>query len=312
MNIKNGKDILIAGRPQYIYAGQKLMIAGRFKNNLSSKMELIVSQNGKKKKLNLPVSNLIHSELTARNFGQIATEQLENFGYATEEYSISYAKHFKVPGQTCSMLMLETEEDYKEYDINVTEDSFVVNSTLANKLIQDVLNKIGETLGDAKIKFQKWLEKLTRMPGTSFKKNASIDLICNQLSAADFSLKPKGLTCLSRTKKNVVDSIQEELSKDKLDYVRINNAAEIRKDKYSSQDALKLLKNHECDPLDRNDKNININFWPTSEPELERFFFFRKTTIKTKSLFIINHKFHLSKNTNLSDIKREPDVFQYF
>ncbi|MGB1217039.1 MAG: hypothetical protein ACPG5P_04140, partial [Saprospiraceae bacterium] len=164
LKINNTEDILVAGRLQYIYAGQKLMLAGRFKNKLSSTIYLIVEQNGIKKEINIPIKRKINSELASRTYGQMATEQLESFNSATEKYAISYAKHFKVPGQTCSMLMLETENDYKEYNIKATEDEFVVNSTKVNFLIQEILNKIGESLGDAKAEFQNWLNKLTEMP----------------------------------------------------------------------------------------------------------------------------------------------------
>ncbi|MGK0390666.1 MAG: hypothetical protein ACI94Y_003426 [Maribacter sp.] len=241
LKIKNASDILIAGRPEYVYAGQKLMISGRRKNDLKSDLELIVSQNGSNKKINIPFKNKCSSLLAKRTFGQMATEHLEEFDYATEKYSVSYAKHFKVPGKTCSMLMLETEEEYEEYNISLTEDQFVVNSSSVVEIIQNTLSKIGETLGSAKVKFQNWLDKLERMPGIEFEKSAALEMICERLDETDYLVESKGLSSKLRNKKDISEALKKELSNDKLDYDNITKFALARKEKYGKNDALKLL-----------------------------------------------------------------------
>lgn len=241
IQIKGGSDFIIAGRPQYIYAGQKLIVSGRATNNITPRLNLVISQNGNKKNLDIPFKNQLNSELTARIFGQIATNQLEEFNQATKDYSVSYAKHFKVPGKTCSMLMLETEQDYKQYNIDITEDQFVVKSSSVNQLISDVLSKIGNTLSSAKVNFENWMENLAKMPGVSFEKTTSLDLLCKQMSEADFQVAPKGLSCKSRNKSDVSSSIRKALLATHLDYDLMNHEAQKRKEKYGSHDALKIL-----------------------------------------------------------------------
>lgn len=241
LKIKNASDILIAGRPEYIYSGQKLMISGRMKKDLKSDLTFIISQNRKKKEINIPLKNKLSSSLAKRTFGQMATEHLEEFDYAAEKYSISYAKHFKVPGKTCSMLMLETEEEYKEYNISLAEDQFVVNSSSVVEIIQNTLSKIGETLGSAKIKFMNWLDKLERMPDVEFEKSAALEMICERLKEEDYLVESKGLSCKLRNKKDISEELKKKLSNDRLDYDNITKFALNRKEKYSKGDALKIL-----------------------------------------------------------------------
>ena len=63
----------------------------------------------------------IASDLAPRVYGQIGVRQLEDLGTATEDFSKAYATHFRVTGKTCSLLMLETEQDYQRWALEESD-----------------------------------------------------------------------------------------------------------------------------------------------------------------------------------------------
>ena len=69
---------------------------------------------------------MVETRLASRLYGQVAVGQLEALGDESVDVSSAYARHFRVTGRTCSLLMLESEEDYQRFDIVPEEDLFVV------------------------------------------------------------------------------------------------------------------------------------------------------------------------------------------
>ncbi len=241
ISLAGAKDILIAGRPAYLYAGQKLMITGRGSVEKSAKIQLMLSQNGVKKELNIPFHSIIESDLTSRIYGQIATETLEEFDYATEKKSIAYAKHFGVPGKSCSLLMLETEEDYQEYNITSTEDAYVVNSTTVTGILADVMKEMKSMLSSAKSNFTQWLNRISHMDGISFDIPASMEMLVEKTPEAAFRVEQLSLSCKSISQKDLSPAYLKVLSDPELDYDQVNQEAQNRLKSYGSHDALKAL-----------------------------------------------------------------------
>ncbi len=242
-NIKldNASDIIISGRPEFIYPGQQLIIAGRGKVNKNSKLTLSLKQGNTSKNLSVTIKNTVESELAKRVYGQIATNQLEEFNYATEKYSIAYATHFRVPGKTCSFLMLDSEADYQQYGIIPEEMKFAVQSNPVNTVIDKVLNEIGEFLGNAKVAFQNWLQKLTRLDGFQFKIPLSLEAIVESCPEKSFTVKGKGLKCKAHKKENTSSEFLSELYKSRLEYDIIYKEAHSRQSDYGKNDALLIL-----------------------------------------------------------------------
>ena len=71
------------------------------------------------------IDRVLRSELAARTYGQVAVGQLEDAAAAAavvEPIATGYARHFRVTGRTCSLLMLESEQDYARFGIKPEED----------------------------------------------------------------------------------------------------------------------------------------------------------------------------------------------
>ncbi len=241
IELKNGQDIIAAGRPNYLYEGQQLLLAGRGKITAESEVRLNLSKGSVQKTIKMPFAHLIGSDMAKRMYGQIATNQLESFGIAAEKYAISYATHFKVPGQTCSFLMLESETDYQRFNIKPEQEKFVVKSTTVNGLVGKFLTELGEQLANAKANFENWVNKLTQTAGMKFQKTTTLEILMDAIPENSFSVSIKGLTTNQHQKNQLSNSYLKELAKQDLSYDKVTKESEKRLKDFDKSTALKAL-----------------------------------------------------------------------
>ena len=89
IEMAGGHDLLVAGRPQYVFPGQQLLVVGRLENQwigrdrsqARSRAAVLVFtlQQGKATQtISVTMDQVLASELAARTFGQVATNQLED------------------------------------------------------------------------------------------------------------------------------------------------------------------------------------------------------------------------------------------
>jgi len=228
------QDQLLAGRPRTIFPGQGLLAVGRGSQPIGHLTLGLVSAQDSRKSVTstrISVDHVVSSDLAPRIYGQVATGQLEEFhklSETTEDAAAAYARHFRVTGQTCSLLMLESEEDYKRYDIKPTEDAFVVKSTQATELVAKAIAAIGDSLADAKKRFMAWVKKLEKMPGFTLELPTALKMALEKMPRASFEVTPEALQCKLRKWDDVPGPIQEMLVSKKLDYDKIVEEAERR------------------------------------------------------------------------------------
>ncbi len=237
-------DIIIAGRPVSIFPGQNLFIAGRIDQGPGTPEPILLTirnNQGKEMKVPLQADHRIASRLTSRTYGQIAVDQLEEFDNASENYSKAYATHFRVTGKTCSLVMLESEQDYLRYNIKPEEDALVVSKNRAAEIIENIMQKIGDTLGDPKAWFLSWLEKMKSVQGISFEVSQAFLDVIKDMPRTSFSVTPQPLKTEIRTWDRVPSDFQVHLKNKKVEY-DIFTAESLRRLKSSgSNDALKAL-----------------------------------------------------------------------
>ncbi|MCK4711168.1 MAG: VWA domain-containing protein, partial [Gammaproteobacteria bacterium] len=125
VNLNGANDILISGRPDSVYPGQLITLTGRVSAQLGDEIVLTFSKGEQVKIARVPVTIKIDSSLTSRVFGQIAVNQLESIAALERKVASAFANHFRVPGASSSLLMLESKEDYERYHIKPSEDAFV-------------------------------------------------------------------------------------------------------------------------------------------------------------------------------------------
>jgi hypothetical protein len=241
VRLKGCNDLLLAGRPLTIYPGQILNLAGR--GTPGPEAQIILSLRRGNKSITVPttITHALATPLAARTYGLIAVGQLESFGHATLDTSKAYATYFRITGKTDSLLMLETEEDYKRFNINPEENAFVVKSTSVAATISSTLQQIGKLLGDPKVAFLNWLEKMEKQPGFAFEIPAALKLVLRDMPPEAFMVETKPLTVVHRTWEGIPAKVKNQLATKKLEYDTLNDEAARRFKAYGASDALRAL-----------------------------------------------------------------------
>lgn len=117
IEIKGASDLLYENTFQTLFPGQSFKIFGRGKIDRQSVVRLILACGDDVKFVELPIDDVLKSDLAPRAFGQMAVAELELLGKGAFDFKQAYASHFYVPGQTCSLVMLETEADYRRFNL---------------------------------------------------------------------------------------------------------------------------------------------------------------------------------------------------
>lgn len=245
-SVSNGTDVLVAGRPRNIYPGQRLLIAGRGGLGTDAEVTLHIRRGEDDRQMRIPVDRVVQSDLTPRIYGQVAVGQLEDLAAAAEGVSVAYARHFRVTGRTCSLLMLESEADYRRFNIKPEDDAFVVKSSRADEVILKTFDEMAERLGDPKQSLLDWLTKLERLRGVGFKASTAFRLAIEHMPPDAFDVQTPRLECKLRRRDQLPEAFQKALSteciaNEPLDYDVFAAEAERRFAEYGGPDALKAL-----------------------------------------------------------------------
>jgi len=241
VELEGASDLLLAGRPSTVYPGQSLLLVGRGEPAADKPVVLKLQRGEELKTLRLDVVQRLHSPLAARTYGQVAVGQMESLGGATEDVSVAYARHFRVTGQTCSLLMLESEADYKRFKIEPEDDAFVVKSSQVSQVVAEALQKAAKLLANSKAAFQAQLAKLEDMPGATFKVSPALKIAIDSLEPTAFDVPSGQLRCQHHTWEGLPANLKEQLSTGKLDYDLVHQDAQRRMSKYSAADALRAV-----------------------------------------------------------------------
>ena len=239
VDVAGTSDLLLAGRPKTIYPGQQLLLVGRGTPADGAKISLKLRRGDELKTVLVAIDRTIDSDLASRAFGQVATGALENVLPISEDVATAYARHFRITGQSCSLLMLETEEDYLRFNIKPEDDAFVVSSTAASSTIEKAFEKAARLLSDPKAMFLRWLARLEKMPGAEFNASAAMKIAVDNLPASAFDISIKPLVCQDRTWQGVSDKLRNQLASGKLHYDSVILEASRRTDSGAHADALR-------------------------------------------------------------------------
>ncbi|MHC4955404.1 MAG: hypothetical protein ACYTGZ_16245 [Planctomycetota bacterium] len=236
-----GSDALLRGRPLTIFPDQSLVVSGRGALDKDSAVTLKLQQGDRTIEVATKPDTVLASPLAANVYGQTAVQQLEEFAHLTERDARAYALHFRVVGRTCSLLMLETEEDYKRFEIEPVEEQKTVRSRPASTAVATALKRRATELEDPKARLLAWLTRLEGMPGLKFKVNDHVRGLMAAAQPGDFDVAPRPLDCPTRLWTEIPGAIQEQLASRKLKYDDIAAEAARRKEATTAADGLKAL-----------------------------------------------------------------------
>lgn len=251
LNAAGGSDLLIAGRPRSIYPGQSLLLVGRGRPD--GVVTLKLRRGDELLDLQVPLGRFVESQLTPRLYGQVAVAQLEQLGGNTAELATAYSRHFRVTGQACSLLMLESEADYERFAIRPEDDQLVVSTSSVADLLARKLAELATKLASPKAALQEALDNLEQAPGMQFRVPVALQLLLDQLPEQAFVVDIPRLVCRQRKANDVPREFLDTLANSDLDYESITAEANRRRQLLGPADALKalssLVENNPGDPV---------------------------------------------------------------
>ena len=237
---KGSEDVLVAGRPRFVYPGQALVVAGR--GEPSDLTLRVADANGKELSVTLPLAAPIEGPLAARAYGQVALGALEEMGKPTEIISRAYAVHHRIAGETCSLLMLESDADYQRFDIKPEHEDDVVAQVLAGTTVAHAELQLAASLGDPKAYVQRWLDDLSDKPGVKLKPSRELTDAVAAMPPSSFVVHAKPLEPKARTRDMLRPDILAQLARPgSLEYEPVTRESESRREAFGPDDALKAL-----------------------------------------------------------------------
>lgn len=234
-------DVLIAGSPRVVYPGQELLVVGRGAATKSPVVTMTVEHAGESRTLTTNFANVLTSELAPRAYGQVAVARLEQFGAKAEEFSKAYATHFRVTGESASLLMLESEADYARFNIKPAEDSLLIKSVPTATIVDRLLAQFGKSIGDAKTRFIAWMNQLPQMPGATIELSTTFKAIVDSMPGESFEVRPDRLVCKVHDWKSLPGKFTEQLAAAELDYDAVAAESIRQLKQFGAADALKTM-----------------------------------------------------------------------
>ncbi len=226
--LAGAEDLVLQGRPRTVFAGQRLTLVGRGQVHAGATVELTLEQGGTTKTLSLPIEAELTSDLAPRRYGQVAVDQLEELGAPTRDDAVSYARYFRVTGRTCSLVMLETDEDYAAAGIGGDNDASVVRSQPVGDTVTKALARFGQTLGDPKTRVLADLQHFSETAGVSVQLPAHVMKRLRALPRAAFEVEAEPLSCKARTRDDLPAALQLQLHMREPEYDTVVAQAQLR------------------------------------------------------------------------------------
>ena len=209
---KGADEILIQGTAKTVYPNQMLTIAGR--GRLTGPLEIEFQRGSEKRTLTFNPKLSIASPSARRLYGQLAVERLEPHAGSLEEITVAFARYFRVPGRTCSMVMLEGPEDYKRFGVNISpeEDQLVIASTSVSTAISEQEAELLRQRQKPLHRFTAWVESL--QAASMIKVPTALRLAMKRLPDTAFAFDARRLECKGWTKEQLGESFLDELKMD--------------------------------------------------------------------------------------------------
>ncbi|MCA9648703.1 MAG: hypothetical protein H6712_31400 [Myxococcales bacterium] len=239
--LDGASDLMLAGRPRVLFEGQRLLLVGRGSVSEGARVVLSLAQGSTTKEVQVELGAVLESDLTARAYGQLAVQQLEDFLEATETEATAYARHFRVTGKSTSLLMLETEEDYLRFGIEPAADAKTVEEQPASTLVARALEQLAGRLGDAKLAFTAQLGKLAAMPGVELKLDPGLAKLLDALPRSAYEVPSEPLRAKGYTREGIPKVVLDQLAARKPEYDTLTTEAERRLRELGPADALEAL-----------------------------------------------------------------------
>jgi hypothetical protein len=241
VSVAGGSDLLVAGRPTAVHPGQTLRIAGRGAVADGTRVVLRLERDGRPFEVASVPARVVRSDLAVRAYGQIAVGQIEEWGDVKDSPARAYATHFRVVGSTCSLLMLESEEDYERYGIKPEDDAARVRAELASDFVAKAEADRRSAAATPRSDLLAWLRRLETTPGMEFHLPAGFTDVLGKMPDDAFRADVPALDCRLVRLSDVPGAMQEILAARTFDYDAVESEAKRRLSAAGGADALRAF-----------------------------------------------------------------------
>lgn len=115
----NASQVMIAGRQTSVYPGALITVAAQYLTDGKATFVLKGRYLGKPYKLRREVRVQTRGDLSPRAWGEMVIAQLlELEDPSLTKLIVAYAQHFHIPNKHSSLLVLETDKEYKQYGLD--------------------------------------------------------------------------------------------------------------------------------------------------------------------------------------------------
>lgn len=125
IEVEGGSDLMLAGDSPALYAGQTVVLAGR-----GSPTGVVGIEFERGQKVRVEIARRVESDLAENVYGEIAVGRLEDAGSDAAE---AFAMHFRVVGESCSLLLLDREADYERWNLARRDHSATIRDVLPSR-----------------------------------------------------------------------------------------------------------------------------------------------------------------------------------
>jgi len=180
----------------------------------------------------------LKSDLASRVYGKMAVSQLDNISDDLRSAVVNYSINYRVVSSFTSFLMLESKQDYENYNIkeNNIAKEFVADFTVS-ELLKEYLRS---TPFDVKKAFGNWINNLKKQ-GVLMSDDDVLDEFISGMSVSDLVVSPKNLQFKVLNKNDQTAEEREALGDVDVTFDKLNALTESRAKVKSQADALKLL-----------------------------------------------------------------------
>lgn len=236
---QGSEEILIRGGSGAIYPGQSLLVAGR--GRLTGPLEITLQRGDETQTLTLQPQIIIKTPAAARLFGQLASERLAPIADEVETVAVAIDRHFRIPGRLCSLVMLDTAEDYQRFaaDVSPAEDALVIATTSVTESVARVEKQLAERRVDGRQRFLRWLESLEGEQ-SFIQVPAALRLAIERLPSEAFEMQSRMLQCQAWQLEHAARSYRDELLVEQPGFENVLKEAERRLVAYGAADAVKV------------------------------------------------------------------------
>jgi tetratricopeptide (TPR) repeat protein len=234
------QDLLFSPESATLYPGQQIIATARVTGQNPS-ITLRGRWQGKAENLSfkLPLTN--KGMLAPRAFGEMAVRKMESMDEpALEKTIVAFARHFAVPGKTCSLLMLDRPEDYEKFQIDTKDDREGIKASVNDAIVQ-LASNLKASLASAKTMFAQFWEDLQNNPLVKLDNKDHIARLIPLIPKEEFELPAQPIVCTLRLNSQATPDYLEKRQRERKNYQIYLDESEVRHSKRLWGDTIRCL-----------------------------------------------------------------------